>query len=24
LNISFEISGFYPAKLPGFVLCILP
>ncbi|MCI6741040.1 MAG: hypothetical protein MR452_00110, partial [Faecalibacterium prausnitzii] len=23
LNISFEISGFYPAKLPGFVLCIL-
>ena len=23
LNISFEISGFYPAKLPGLVLCIL-
>ena len=23
LNISFEISGFYPAKLPSFVLCIL-
>jgi len=23
LNISFEFSGFYPAKLPGFVLCNL-
>ena len=21
---TIEISGFYPAKLPGFVLCILP